>query len=133
MQSTDLTKAILKTFKTGDEDEAALADVVRLAKRMKRETFEPLAQRLAEKHYSVPLLEKSTGRLVFDSSAPRYEAARKRVQRLVKAIYETSQSTEEIEIPAELLKLAQALAKAANDYEGARSLASKALAAAFSK
>ena len=128
MQSTDLTKAILKTFKTGDEDEAALADVVRLAKRMKRETFEPLAQRLAEKHYSVPLLEKSTGRLVFDSSAPRYEAARKRVQRLVKAIYETSQSTEEIEVPAELLKLAKALAKAANEYEGARSLASKALA-----
>ena len=128
MQSTALTKAILKTFKTGDEDEAALADVVRLAKRMKRETFEPLAQRLAENHYSVPLLEKSTGRLVFDSSAPRYEAARKRVQRLVKAIYETSQSTEEIEIPAELLKLAKALAKAANEYEGARSLASKALA-----
>jgi hypothetical protein len=133
MQSTDLTKAILKTFKTGDEDEAALADVVRLAKRMKRETFEPLAQRLASTKYGVPLITKSTGRVVFDSSAEKYETARKRVQRLVKAIYETSQSTEEIEIPAELLKLAQALAKAANEYEGARSLASKALAVAFSK
>ena len=128
-----LSAAILKTFKTGDDDEAALADVVKLAKRMKRETFEPLAQRLASTKYDVPLIEKKTGRIVFDSSAEKYETARKRVQRLIKAVYETSQSTEEIEIPAELLKLAQALAKAANGYEGARSLASKALAAAFSK
>ena len=132
MQSTDLTKAILKTFKTGDDDEAALADVVRLAKRMKRETFEPLAQRLASTKYGVPLIEKKTGRIVFDSSAEKYETARKRVQRLVKAIYETAKS-EEIEIPAELLKLAQALAKAANEYEGSRSLAAKALAQAFAK
>jgi len=128
-----LSAAILKTFKTGDDDEAALADVVKLAKRMKRETFEPLAQRLASTKYDVPLIEKKTGRIVFDSSAEKYETARKRVQRLIKAVYETSQSTEEIEIPAELLKLAQALAKAANEYEGARSLASKALAVAFSK
>lgn len=128
-----LSAAILKTFKTGDDDEAALADVVKLAKRMKRETFEPLAQRLASTKYDVPLIEKKTGRIVFDSSAEKYETARKRVQRLIKAVYETSQSTEEIEIPAELLKLAQALAKAANKYEGARSLASKALAVAFSK
>lgn len=133
MQSTALTKAILKTFKTGDEDEVALADVVRLAKRMKRETFEPLAQRLASTKYGVPLIEKKTGRIVFDSSADKYETARKRVQRLVKAIYETSQSTEEVEIPAELLKLAQALAKAAKKYEGSRSLASKAFAQAFAK
>ncbi len=132
MQSTDLTKAILKTFKTGDDDEAALADVVRLAKRMKRETFEPLAQRLASTKYGVPLIEKKTGRIVFDSSAEKYETARKRVQRLVKAIYETAKS-EEVEIPAELLKAAQALAKLANEYEGARSLASKALAQAFAK
>ena len=133
MQSTDLTKAILKTFKTGDDDEAALADVVRLAKRMKRETFEPLAQRLASTKYDVPLITKSTGRIVFDSSADKYETARKRVQRLIKAVYETSQSTEEIEIPVELLALAAKLAKAANEYEGSRSLASKALAQAFAK
>jgi predicted RecB family endonuclease len=133
MQSTALTKAILKTFKTGDADDAALADVVKLAKRMKREAFEPLAQRLASTKYNVPLITKSTGKVVFDSSADKYETARKRVQRLVKAIYETSQSTEEVEIPAELLKLAQALAKAASKYEGARSLASKALAQALAK
>ena len=128
-----LSAAILKTFKTGDDDEAALADVVKLAKRMKRETFEPLAQKLASTKYDVPLIEKKTGRIVFDSSAEKYETARKRVQRLIKAVYETSQSTEEIEIPAELLALAAKLAKAANEYEGARSLAAKALAVAFSK
>jgi hypothetical protein len=128
-----LSAAILKTFKTGDDDEAALADVVKLAKRMKRETFEPLAQRLASTKYDVPLIEKKTGRIVFDSSAEKYETARKRVQRLIKAMYETSQSTEETEIPAELLALAAKLAKAANEYEGARSLAAKALAAAFAK
>ena len=128
-----LSAAILKTFKTGDDDEAALADVVKLAKRMKRETFEPLAQKLASTKYDVPLIEKSTGRIVFDSSAPKYETARKRVQRLIKAVYETSQSKEDIEIPAELLALAAKLAKAANKYEGARSLASKALAMAFAK
>ena len=66
-----LSAAILKTFKTGDDDEAALADVVKLAKRMKRETFEPLAQKLASTKYDVPLIEKCTGRMVFDSSAPK--------------------------------------------------------------
>ena len=133
MTMQTLSAAILKTFKTGDDDEAALADVVKLAKRMKRETFEPLAQRLASTKYDVPLIKKKTGRIVFDSSAEKYETARKRVQRLIKAVYETSQSTEETEIPAELLALAAKLAKAANEYEGARSLAAKALAAAFAK
>lgn len=133
MQSIKLTNAIRATFKTGDADDAALANVVANVGRMSREKFESLAQSLASEHYSVPLITKTTGRIVFDSSAEKYETARKRVQRLIKAVYETSQSTEEIEIPAELLKLAQSLAKAANEYEGARSLASKALAVAFSK
>ena len=127
-----LEAAILKTFKTGDDDDAALADVVKLAKRVKRETFEPLAQRLASEKYDVPLIEKSTGRIVFDSSAAKYETARKRVQRLIKALYETS-NREDVEIPAELLAAAAKLAKLANEYEKARSLASKALAMAFAK
>lgn len=132
MQTTKLNNAIRATFKTGDADDAALADVLANVGRMPREKFETLAQSLASDYYSVPLITKSTGRVVFDSSADKYETARKRVQRLVKAIYETSKS-EEVEIPAELLKLAQALAKAANEYEGSRSLASKALAMAFAK
>ena len=128
MQSTKLSSAIRATFKTGDADDAAMADVLANVGRMSRDKFEALAQSLASDYYSVPLITKSTGRVVFDSTAAKYETARKRVQRLIKAVYETSQSTEEIEIPAELLKLAKALAKAANEYEGARSLASKALA-----
>ena len=133
MQSTKLSSAIRATFKTGDADDAAMADVLANVGRMSRDKFEALAQSLASDYYSVPLITKSTGRVVFDSTAAKYETARKRVQRLIKAVYETSQSTEEIEIPAELLKLAKALAKAANEYEGARSLASKALAQAFAK
>ena len=127
-----LEAAILKTFKTGDDDDAALADVVKLAKRVKRETFEPLAQRLASEKYDVPLIEKSTGRIVFDSSAEKYETARKRVQRLVKALYETSKR-EEREIPAHIAKLAEALAKACakHDEKGKKGLGSAALAKAW--
>ncbi len=42
-------------------------------------------------------------------------------------------ATEEVEIPAELLAAAQRLAKLAQQYEGARKLASRALATAFAK
>ena len=127
-----LNQAILSTFKTGDADEAALASVKTLAARMAEDKFVSLAQSLASEHYSVPLVTKSTGKVVFDSSAPKYETARKRVQRLVAAVFPTAKG-EEIEIPAELLKAAKALAKLANEYEGSRSLAAKALAAAFAK
>ena len=132
MQTTKLNNAIRATFKTGDDDDAALAKVLANVGRMSRDKFESLAQSLASDYYRVPLITKSTGRVVFDSTADKYETARKRVQRLVKAVYETAKA-EDVEIPAELLRLAQALAKAANEYKGARSLASKALAAAFAK
>jgi len=123
---------IVKAFSAADSEDSAIDAVRKAAGRMSRDKFETLAQECASKHYRVPLITKSTGKVVFDSSADKYETARKRVQRLVKAIYETAKS-EEIEIPAELLKLAQALAKAANGYEGSRSLAAKALAQAFAK
>jgi hypothetical protein len=127
-----LNQAILSTFRTGDADDAALASVKTLAARMTQERFAALAQELASTHYSVPLIEKSTGKIVFDSSAAKYETARKRVQRLVAFVFPKA-TRDEIEIPAELLAAAAKLAKLANEYEGARSLASKALAAAFSK
>jgi hypothetical protein len=41
--------------------------------------------------------------------------------------------TEELEIPAEILKAAERLAKLCNEYEGARKLASTAIAQAFAK
>jgi len=123
---------IVKAFSAADSEDSAIDAVRKAAGRMSRDKFEALAQECASTHYRVPLITKSTGKVVFDSSADKYETARKRVQRLVKAIYETAKS-EEVEIPAELLKAAQALAKLANEYEGARSLASKALAQAFAK
>ena len=87
--------------------------------------------------YSVSVLNgegKSKGKKVLDSDAPKYEAAKKALQRLVKDIVGgSSGKAEEIEIPAELLAAAAKLAKLANEYEGARSLAAKALAAAFAK
>lgn len=127
-----LNTAIINTFRTGDADDAALERVRSQVGRMSEAKFTTLAQELASKHYSVPLITKSTGKIVFDSSADKYETARKRVQRLVKAVYETSKR-EEVEIPAELLKAAAVLAKLAQQYEGSRSLAAKALAASFAK
>lgn len=127
-----LNNAILSTFKTGDADEAALESVKALAARMAQERFASLAQELASTHYSVPLITKSTGKVVFDSTAPKYETARKRVQRLIAFVYPKAPG-EEVEIPAELLAAAAKLAKLSLEYEGARSLAAKALASAFAK
>ncbi len=87
--------------------------------------------------YAVPLVAgagKAVGTLVMDKDAPKYEAAKKALQRLVKDIVgESDNKSEEIEVPAELLAAAAKLAKLAQEYEGARSLASKALAQAFAK
>lgn len=76
--------------------------------------------------YAVPVVE---GKL--DREAKKYEAAKKALQRLLAAIYPESDRKEEIEVPEELLKAAAVLAKLAAKYEGARSLASKALAQSF--
>ena len=127
-----LNQAIVSAFRTGDADDAALESVRAQVGRMSQDKFLALAQSLASEHYRVPLITKSTGKIVFDSSAERYETARKRVQRLVAAVFEASKR-EAVEIPAELLKAAAVLAKLASEYEGSRSLAAKALAAAFSK
>ena len=127
-----LNTTIVHAFNAADSEAKAIEAVRKAAGRMSRDKFEAVAQQVASTHYAVPLITKSTGRVVFDSNAPKYETARKRVQRLVKALFETSPS-DEIEVPAELLKAAAVLAKLASEYEGSRSLASKALAAAFSK
>jgi hypothetical protein len=84
----------------------------------------------------VPLVAgagKAEGTLVLDKDAPKYEAAKKALQRLVKDIVGASNDKVEVEVPAELLAAAEKLAKLAAQYEGARSLASKALAQAFAK
>lgn len=87
--------------------------------------------------YAVPLVDgagKAVGIKVLDKDHANYEACRKALGRLVADIVgKTSETKEEIEIPAELLAAAAKLAKLAAQYEGARSLAAKALAVAFAK
>jgi hypothetical protein len=127
---TAIVNAIVACESCDSAFDALRADVRK--HKVDRETFESLAREACSVRYDVPLVTKSTGKVVFDSSAPKYETARKRLQRLMAEVFPTNQR-EDVEIPAELLKLAQALAKAANEYEGARSLAAKALAASFAK
>lgn len=127
-----LNQAILASFRATDADDLAIESVKRAVGKMTQDSFTALAQQVASEHYAVPLVTKSTGKVVFDSSAAKYETARKRVQRLVAAVFPKAPG-EEVEIPAELLNAAKALAKLANEYEGSRSLASKALAQAFAK
>lgn len=86
--------------------------------------------------YAVPLVAgsgKAEGTLVLDAEHPRYEACRKALGRLVKDIVGGSGKTEseEIEVPAEILAAAAKLAKLCAQYEGARKLASTAIAQAF--
>ena len=98
----------------------------------------------ADRH-GVPLVDgkgKATGRKVLDSSAPSYEAAKKTRQRALEALKgdadkdvnaKAEAEAEEYEIPEELLAAAAKLAKLAQQYEGSRKWASRALAAAFAK
>ena len=128
-----LNKAIFAAFKKGDDLDAAIDDVKAAVGRMSESKFTELAMTLASEKYSVPVKRaESSGKLMWDSKAENYETAKKRVQRLVKAVYETAKR-EDVEIPAELLEAAAKLAKLAKKYEGSRSLASKALAASFAK
>jgi len=85
--------------------------------------------------YAVPLVKgagKAEGTMVLDAEHPKYEACRKALNRLVSAILGKNEAkTEELEVPAEILAVAQKLAKLCNEYEGARKLASTAIAQAF--
>ena len=83
------------------------------------------------------------GKIMLDSGHKNYEAAKETVRvvmlmlagttRHAESKKNTSTREEETEVPAELLAAAAKLAKLAAQYEGARSLASKALALAFAK
>jgi len=91
------------------------------------------------KKYAVPFVDgkgKAVGTKVLDKDHPQYENCRKAVTNLTKAIVGVSSDaveTEEIEVPAEILKAAERLAKLCAEYEGARKLASTAIAQAFAK
>jgi len=88
--------------------------------------------------YLVPLVpgeRKAAGTKVLDKTHANYEACRKALQRIVKEVLgeQGSSKTEEMEIPEAILKAAAQLAKLCAEYEGARKLASTAVAHAFSK
>ena len=63
--------------------------------------------------------------------SPKYAAAKQALYRLLKDVCPSSDTKEETEVPEELLKAAAVLAKLAAKYEGAKSLAAKAVAKAF--
>lgn len=90
--------------------------------------------------YGVPLVAgsgKAEGTKVLDKEHKNYEACRKALGRLVNDIMGKSsgatEQAEELEVPEEILKAAQRLAKLCAEYEGARKLASTAIAQAFAK
>lgn len=76
--------------------------------------------------YAVPVVE---GKL--DRESAKYEAAKKALQRLLAAVCPSSDTKEEVAIPAAVLKAAKELAALCAEYEGAKSLAAKAVAKAF--
>jgi hypothetical protein len=78
------------------------------------------------------------GTMVLDSEHAKYQACRKALQRIVSDVLGAASSghqepAEEIEIPAAILAAAEKLAKLCAEYEGARKLASTAVAQAFAK
>lgn len=77
-------------------------------------------------YYRVEVVE---GKLSTESA--KYEAAKKALQRLLKDVYPESNAKEEVAIPADVMKAAKALALLCAQYEGAKSLAAKALGKAF--
>lgn len=90
-----------------------------------------LAPATAE-YYKVQLVAKERGEGTTWGKDTASQTAKKQNDRLAAAVLgEVSKSQEEVEIPAELLAAAAKLVKLAKEYEGARSLASKALAAAW--
>ena len=74
-------------------------------------------------------VEVVNGKLSTESKS--YEAAKKALQRLLKDVYPESSAKEEVAIPAEILKAAKVLALLCAQYEGAKSLAAKAVGKAF--
>jgi hypothetical protein len=116
----------------------AIADATKAAKGMPREGVRTAIMPTVAAFYGVKLKDgegKAEGTKVLDSEAAKYEAARKALQRLLKDILGTESNghQEEIEIPEEILKAAERLAKLCAQYEQARKLASTAVAQAFAK
>jgi len=109
---------------------------VKTAARKGADTLRALLLPAVAGYYAVGVVvsesPRNKGQQTFDRESKNYEAAKTALRRLAADVMgKTGKKTEEIEIPEELIAAAAKLAKLAQQYEGARSLAAKALAAAF--
>ena len=120
----NVTAALNAATSYGDAIAALRKDCKGLDKPAAREAMLPCVAA----YYAVEVIE---GKLSTESK--KYEAAKKALQRLLKDVYPESETKEEVEIPASILKAAKELAKLCAEYEGAKSLAAKALGKAFAK
>lgn len=121
-----ITTAVNGAFGAVDTYAAHVATLQAEFKGADRDTIKDIVCPLAAKKYGAEYVD---GKWV-DSKC----AAKRYANRLIAAIIGTaSNATKEVEIPTELLAAAAKLAKLAAQYEGARSLASKALAQAFAQ
>jgi hypothetical protein len=114
------------------------------------EDARPVVLAWASDKYACPLVtsesNRNKGQMVLDRSHAAFMRADKAFKRAMedlmgdadakvsaKAEGEAEGEAEEVEIPADIAAAAAKLAKLCNEYEGARKLAAKAVAAAFAK
>jgi len=111
------------------------------------EDARPIVMAWASQKYACPIVvsesNRNKGQQVLDRKHDAFMRADKAFKRAMEDLTGDADSkpsnksegeaAEEVEIPAELLAAAQRLAKLAQQYEGARKLASRALATAFAK
>ncbi len=111
------------------------------------EDARPVVLAWASDKYACPLVtsesNRNKGQMVLDRKHDAFMRADKAFKRAMEDLMGDAdakvsakaegEAAEEVEIPEELIKAAQRLAKLAQQYEGARKLASRALATAFAK
>jgi hypothetical protein len=123
-----ITKAVKAAFKAGDTYNEQIAILQRECKGADRDAIKAIVCPLAAAKYG-NAKDYADGKWV-DSKC----AAKRHANRVIAAVMGTSSgASEEIEIPAEILAAAAKLAKLCAEYEGARKLASTALAQAFAQ
>lgn len=126
-----------KALNAAEDYAAAVAELRKALKGKKPEAVGAALLPFVAKYYGVQIVvstsNRNKGEQALDSSASKFAAAKKALQRLTADIVGKSASRSEVEIPEELIAAARTLAKRAGDYKNARSLASKALALAFSE
>ena len=110
--------------------DAAITALRKDCKGMERETAREAMLPIVAAHpkYRVEVID---GKL--NPESPKYEAAKRALYRLVKEVCPSSETKEEVAIPAAILKAAKELALLCSEYKDAKSLASKALGKAFAK